>query len=67
MNTNDGDQLTISLEYKHPRKESHPRSILFEDMRFVYENNKWYFGYINYFEYKLEEIKEGKVKVVTKN
>tara|TARA_B110000046_G_scaffold38924_1_gene42784 strand:+ start:2710 stop:3204 length:495 start_codon:yes stop_codon:yes gene_type:complete len=57
----DGDELTITLSYKYAQFENYSRPFLLSPMTFVYENKEWYFGYINHFEYKQEELKKGKI------
>ncbi|MCG8575477.1 MAG: hypothetical protein MI810_11380 [Flavobacteriales bacterium] len=59
----DGDELIISLKYQYVQIENHARSPLPPPMKFVYENEEWYFGYVNHFEYKKEQLKTGKLNL----
>jgi len=57
----DGDELSVRLSYKYVHIKNHDRALLPPPMNFVFENEEWYFGYIDYFEYKQETIDSGKV------
>ena len=61
----DGDQLSIYLRYKYVHIENHSRPPLSgRPMKFVYEEDEWYFGYIDNFKYRQEELRKGEVKLV---
>ena len=61
----DGDQLSIYLSYKYVHIENQSRPPLSSrPMKFVFEEDEWYFGYINNFKYHQEELRKGEIKLV---
>lgn len=59
----DGDEITIGLDYRYKEIENHARPSLPSPMNFVYENEEWYFGYVNHFEYQKRTINKGKIEL----
>ncbi len=57
----DGDELIIGITYKYAGVKNKDRPRLALPMKFVYENEEWYFGYISHFEYLKEKLNEGKI------
>lgn len=59
----DGDELLIGIEYKYTQFKNYSRPFLPNPMKFIYQNEEWFFGEIDHFEYKQIELGRGKMKL----
>lgn len=59
----DGDELIIQESYIYSNIRNKPRPWLKKTMKFVFENNEWYFGFIENEELVQKNIESGKINI----